>query len=752
MLEARRGIDGAKPDAAGEEIFAPSQATHVIGLRDTIALIRRRRFFIASFVSVSLALLAIALMLAPNSYTATAAIVLERKEAPLLEAVTELQSEERDRSAIETEMDIIGSRVLAGRVVDAMNLIDHPWFNTYLPEEGEETSIAARIKDWIGSLGASVGLDLAGSVRRMPAVSVQRDQAITSFLSKLSVSRSGDSLAVSVHVTTPDPELSATLANTVANVYVAWLQDVKKQAMTDAVTFLREQADEIAERIADNERKIAEFSRTNDLASEARDDVLRQRIDGTNTQLTAARVELAGIQARRQQAIGMLHGATDMDGAALTSPLLASLKGDQARVMRERAQYASNLGPNHPQVLQADAQLASVAEMIKGEINHIIEDLAGEERIAAERVRQLENDIADLQTRLREKALAEIRKRELERDLLADQKLHDVVVARLGGLDPYAEIAQPSARVVSVAAVPTRPAFPQKSRIFAGGLVGSALLAILFAVAIETLDTKIRSGERIFNVAQLPNLANIPRLPRRLGRRVRASLGHLAELKRSSYTEALRSLYLACRIRLPMAKPAVVFTAPLSREGAAEIALGFACMAVQDGVKAVLVDFDPRSALPLAERDDIPGLGAVLSGERSLADCLYSLPNIPGLDVLKIHDRAAPDGMTSLHSKVLRWLMEELRASHEIVVICCAPVLILEDANSLAPHVDGVLLVTEFARTREQELASATARLRINHAPLIGTVLTGVEPQGQPGRHPLNVANYPRQARAYLRY
>ena len=103
--------------------------------RETIGLVSRRRYFIIFFVMASCILLAIAVLSMRDTYTAAAALVLERNDAQMLEAVTQLDSEQRDRSAIETEMDIISSRVFAGRVVDAMNLVSHPSFNTYLIDD-----------------------------------------------------------------------------------------------------------------------------------------------------------------------------------------------------------------------------------------------------------------------------------------------------------------------------------------------------------------------------------------------------------------------------------------------------------------------------------------------------------------------------------------------------------------------------------------------------------------------------------------
>ena len=95
-------------------------------------------------------------------------------------------------------------------------------------------------------------------------------------------------------------------------------------------------------------------------------------------------------------------------------------------------------------------------------------------------------------------------------------------------------------------------------------------------------------------------------------------------------------------------------------------------------------------------------------------------------------------------------LLAKLSASYDMIIIDTAPVLIVEDANWLSPFVDAVLLVVRFGRTSEQELISAVARLNMNRAPLIGTVLNGVDPRGRTIHDPLGAASYPRQAKAYV--
>jgi Mrp family chromosome partitioning ATPase len=95
-------------------------------------------------------------------------------------------------------------------------------------------------------------------------------------------------------------------------------------------------------------------------------------------------------------------------------------------------------------------------------------------------------------------------------------------------------------------------------------------------------------------------------------------------------------------------------------------------------------------------------------------------------------------------------LLAKLSASYDMIIIDTAPVLIVEDANWLSPFVDAVLLVVRFGRTSEGELISAVAGLNMNRAPVIGTVLNGVDPRGRTTHEPLGAASYPRQAKAYV--
>ncbi|MXN67437.1 hypothetical protein GR183_21225 [Stappia sp. GBMRC 2046] len=735
-------------------------SSSVMGIREILSIIRRRFALFVCIGLVSTISLILMVSLMKDIYTASATFVLERDEAGMLEAVTQIQSETLDLVAIETEMDIVSSRIFAGKVVDEMNLVNDPWFNTYLPsDESEEPSFFAKnIESLRAWLEKNFGIFPEEAVAPLPDIAEQRDRTISRLLANLGVSRNGQTLAVTVRTDAPNAVLAANLANTIARIYVDLSRENTRKAMSDAVGFLRERANKIAKRLAENERTIATIIQEHQLSPDSRDDVVRQRIDGLNAQLTTARVELAGVKARKEQAQLIMEGNKDLETSAVESSLLGTLRAEQARLLRERAQYSTNFGSNHPEVIKTNAELESVGEMITDEMRRINDELSVDERIVEDRVRRLEAQITGWQETVHNRSFAEIRMRELEREVKADQKLHDLVLARIGSLDPFAELARASARVVSYAEVPRAPSYPQKKQIIAGGVIGVMTLSMILAILMEASDTRIRSVRQIVSATQLPVMAVVPKASQSFLPRKRALITKYLTNHRTLFAEAMRSIYFAFRAQAPLNSSKVMFTAPLPGCGTTSTALGFSICAARDGISTIYVNLDPRvfdlSKFGPAVSKDEAQSQETKTGQGTLKDCVGAIQimkNVPGLDLLAASGLLRRDGFNGpFQTREVNDLLNQLAAKYDLIVVDCAPVLIVEDSSLLATFVDAVILVTQFGRTKEQDLNGAVDRLRINHAPLIGTVLNQVDPRAQTVKEPLGAISYPHEAKGYF--
>lgn len=708
-----------------------------IGPRELVNILRRRFVSIATVVAVWTGLSLLVANEIPRTYTARSIIVLEPDNPNLLDDAPEQRATQTIQSKIDTEADLMTSRNFAGRVVDNLNLIAEPDFNTFLRRPG------MNLDEEPGQSGGPL-LSFLRSVRSMfsstetvdpalPSSTVQRDRAISSYLSRLSHTQSGESLAMTVALEDDTPQMAATLANATTRTFIEWSRDLKRERMREAVEFLRQQAGELGARIAKIEDEIAEYGRINKVSSDPRDDLLRAAMQQTNEQLSVARGDLTQAQARLEQVkrvaadggLGATTGELAGTEPLLSSDFLTSLRNDEAIALRDRAQLARNYGVNHPLIKEADAKIGSVRALLSEEMGRIIVNLENDVRVAQGRVEQLERDLELSEKDLRQRSLAEIRLRELNRDLLTEQGLYDVVTARLGKLDPYAEVAEPGARVVSYAAVPEEPSFPKMHVIAVGGFMGALVLALLIAVILENLDTRVREPRRAAQLLGFPLLASIPALPGGFWKSQQQAVHHLLRYPRAAFFEAFRGLYSACRrFNGGRRKQAILVASALPKEGKTTTAIGLAVAAALDGAKTALVDLDFRAGRVHAALQLSGAAGTLdeyLQGGCSIHDVLEAAPHVPRLDVLATSANCADEDRV-LSSDELERLISALKLKYEVVVVDASPVLVVEDAVRIAGLVDGVILVAALNRTTEGSLQLAAERLQLAGTPLMGLV------------------------------
>jgi protein-tyrosine kinase len=168
----------------------------------------------------------------------------------------------------------------------------------------------------------------------------------------------------------------------------------------------------------------------------------------------------------------------------------------------------------------------------------------------------------------------------------------------------------------------------------------------------------------------------------------------------------------------------IAVTSPTPNSGKTLTAINLAIsIAMESSHAALLVDADLRHPTVHKYFGYSPKstLGHYLFDEEPVAPMLFR-PDMNRLTVLPgrlpIHDSAEALGSPKWVS-----LLNEASSRYpdRIVVIDIAPVLNVDDALTIAPHIDCVLMVAENGRTKRDELQRALELL--DGYPLIGTVL-----------------------------
>ena len=147
-------------------------------------------------------------------------------------------------------------------------------------------------------------------------------------------------------------------------------------------------------------------------------------------------------------------------------------------------------------------------------------------------------------------------------------------------------------------------------------------------------------------------------------------------------------------------------------------------LAAEPNQTILLVDFDLRrpNVGRLLGVPDVRGVESVLRGEITVDEALW---RPEGLSRLAVLPTAPLPGSSSeiLAAEHTRAFLQEIRTRYvdRLVLLDLPPVLLTDDVLTLAPLLDGVLLVISEQRTRREDLARAQSLLAA--VPHLGCVL-----------------------------
>lgn len=274
--------------------------------------------------------------------------------------------------------------------------------------------------------------------------------------------------------------------------------------------------------------------------------------------------------------------------------------------------------------------------------------------------------------------------------------------------------------VLEPAIVPQKPATPRKELNLALGVVLGLLAGFGLAFLVESLDTTLHSADQIKKTAELPLLGRIPAGSRRdqpalfdgmspqgeAFRRLRISLLSLEQ------DEALRT------VQVTSAEP---------REGKSIVAANMAQALAQSGRRVMIVDAHLR--LPTLHKvfdlTNRIGLSSVLSEQATVEEAIQRT-NAPGIQVLTSGPLPA-NPAELLGSPQMKSLIEQLAKEFDMVLVDTPSLIAVTDAAAVSKSVDGVILVVELGRARQEYVRAARQQLVDVRAKPIGVVINRAE-------------------------
>lgn len=681
----------------------------------------RRRLYL--FLAVSLATLALVVVITfqlTPKYDATARVVLNARETQALDVSAIISGMSPDAAVVDTEVEIIRSRLMATRVAERLDLYADPEFGGAPPAQG--TAAAGILPDQLAAPS--------------PDEALRRAQTIDALIDAVTAERVGITYAIVITVRSREAEKAARIANAYAEQYVRDGLDRKFETYELVNSYLDDAVEDNRQRLRVAEDAVERYRAESGLLSAEGALLSEQQVADLQAELVVQEADLAERAAKlstvnRRVELG---AGADAISEVLASPVIGALRSKEADLVRRKSDLETRYGERHPQIDNVNSEMAELQQQIRGEVSRIVAGLQNDVDVARQRVQSLRASINNMRTSLTSDNQALVRLRELEREAQVSRRSYEQLLARAQQAELFEDLAEADARIADPATAPTTPAFPNKLLNLALGLLlGGALGAFAITLA-EMFDSGLRAGDDVERALDAPLLTMVPLL-RAAGAPPPAD--YIVDRPLSSFAESYRTLRSALALRkTDEGKGQIVALASaVSGEGKTVATICLGRIAALAGDKVVVIDADVRRRMLSAAFDDAgvdaPGLAEVLSGAAPLSAAVRRDPRST-LDVLPVSaDRSGVGDLFG--SPRFARLLAHLQTKYDLILIDTAPLTAVADSRTVVNSADLAVLFVKWKSTPRQVARLGRKILSTLKTPVLGVVLTQVDMRAQAG-------------------
>ncbi len=677
------------------------------GARGMFRLLNRRKWQLLAVVVIVQSLVGLFLVQLTPQYRATALVMLDTRKTKVTNTADVMGGITADLGAVQTEMEVLRSANLLGRVVDKLHLESDPEYGAPPPTP---------LQDLLSGIRETLGGWLPVENRK-PAVDGRRGKAIEQLGRTLLIQPRGRSFVIAASVDSTEPPKAKQIVDAVTDFYIVDQLNAKFDANKRATEWLDERLGELRRNVEAADRAAAEFRKESGLTLGKDSTIMSQSLTELNSQLIQARAQRADRESRlialqrAQRDPALLGGITEV----LSNTLIGSLRAQEAEVGRRVGDLNQRYGENHPRLLQARAELGQIQGRIGAEVAKIIGSVQGDAEAARAKEMQLQAQVDLMQNQAGGQGQNEVALRQLEREAETSRAVYEDFLKRFKELREQQDIQQPDARVLSAAVIPTTPTFPRYVPILAGALVVGVGLGLVVIVLMDRLDGGFRSSDQLEALTGRPTIGMIPRLSRlTLGKLRPARLA--CEKPTSAYAEALRSVYTAIMLGSLDSPPRVIMvTSALPGEGKSTFVASIASSLAQANrnKKVVLVDCDLRRSSvvnSLGLKDTGGTIDEYLSGTKPL-EAVLGRDEASGLYYVPAR-KNTPNSAEILGSNTMQQFVASLAQAYDLVFLDTAPLMAISDARVVAQLADYTVFLVRWETTPREIVANALKLLR----------------------------------------
>ncbi len=635
-----------------------------------------------------------AYVVAQPLFRSTAVVVLNSRQEQVVDIESVVSGLGSDSTVVNTEVQVLKSRSLLGKVVDDLDLISDPEFNRYLQEPGLIDQAKAQVKGFL-NLGNTSQRILTDEERRAR----ERSASINALLNGLQVRNIAQSLAFHVTVESTSARKSALIADTLVQLYILDQVEAKYAATEQATTWLSGRVSELQVALEDAEGRVKDFRSNIDLVSDA-------SLEASEVQLKATRDRLDDLVRQREDLVVQLAAMTaaqtreekaEASGETRLIQLLPRVNeqaiGDAFDTQFDRARTRVEL-----ELTRADAQRESL-ELARVELT--------------EEISRQSSDLIQLQ--------------QLTREAEASRALYEFFLGRLKETATQQGIHQADSRILSNSVPALEPSAPRKSLILAMSMVFGLMLGTGLVLLREARNNAIRSASELEKLTGYSVAGTVPRFPKS---KANAALQYLLDKPMSASAEAIRNLRTSILLSSVDRPPQVIgLTSCFPGEGKTTLSAAIAQNMHKMGKSVLLIDGDIRRHAMKRYMTEKPKYDIVtaLTEELDWRDAIVR-NTVIGADLMP-SAKTAVNAADFLSSQKFHDFLLEARAEYDQIIIDTPPVLIVPDARVVAGLTDCMSLIVSWNRTEKRAVLEALNLFQTVQRPIDNLILNLANPK-----------------------
>jgi len=439
-------------------------------------ILRSRFWLIVSVLAITTLTAVAGSLLMSKRYSASTTIHVDVDTVDTVSG-NAVYSRETVRNNLATQLEIIKSDQVVGRVIKALGLDRDPDMQI---EWMDATEGKGEISEWLART----------LLKNMDAVA------------------SLDGTTITITIESGSGKRAAELANAFANAYKVAALELKTKPAQEYAQRFEEQTKKYRDAVEIAQKNLSDFQRKSGIiTSDEKIDIENMRLQELSTELVRLQAQLSDSRSRRDQA---LRGGDNAVPEVVQSVLIQTLTSELGRAEARLGQIASQYGENHPMRLAVIAEVEELRNRRRQEINRVKEGILSSNTINQQREREL---AAALEAQ-KVKVLGLKSKRDelavYQRELESAQRAFDLVARRLTETTVGISAGLSNVNILTPAVVPLLPTRPNLVLNTLVGIFLGLFMGLLAAFTLEAAQRPLRSAEDLLQSAGVPVLAVLP--------------------------------------------------------------------------------------------------------------------------------------------------------------------------------------------------------------------------------------------------